>query len=251
MSGGAGNDTYVVDNSGDVVWELPNQGVDVIYASVSYTLSDNNIEALVLTGSDAINATGDSSNNYLIGNSGNNVLIGQEGADVLIGGLGQDGYGLYENTAANDTVVITTGDSLVNSYDWVTNFGLGLGLGTGNGTTGADRLDLDSTLIAANTASRIDGIDSGIMLSHSINNGIIRFSDNVSVALTITAANIADALGYLQVNISSGNTAAFISDGNTFVFQDGGSIDTLVELVGVTASSLSTTDLVAGSVWIV
>ena len=49
------------------------------------------------------------------------------------------------------------------------------------------------------------------------------------------------------------STVAFVSEGNTFIFQDSG-VDTngnLVELVGVLATSLSTTGLAAGSVWIV
>jgi hypothetical protein len=37
----------------------------------------------------------------------------------------------------------------------------------------------------------------------------------------------------------------------TFVFQDGGVSDTLVELVGVTAISVSITGLATNSVWIV
>jgi hypothetical protein len=55
----------------------------------------------------------------------------------------------------------------------------------------------------------------------------------------------------LQANISGSNTVAFVSEGNTFVFQDGGATDTLVELVGVTATSLSNTGLANGTVWIV
>ncbi|MFY9993268.1 MAG: hypothetical protein WAL40_19925, partial [Rhodoplanes sp.] len=42
MSGGLGNDTYVVDNLGDAVYENPNEGTDIVRVSVSgYTLSAN------------------------------------------------------------------------------------------------------------------------------------------------------------------------------------------------------------------
>jgi hypothetical protein len=50
---------------------------------------------------------------------------------------------------------------------------------------------------------------------------------------------------------SPATTIAFISEGNSFVFQDGGANDSFVELVGVTAASVNNTGLNAGSVWIV
>ncbi len=41
LVGGFGNDTYIVDNVGDVVVEDFNKGTDLIRSSVSYTLSAN------------------------------------------------------------------------------------------------------------------------------------------------------------------------------------------------------------------
>jgi len=38
MAGGKGNDTYFVDNAGDVVTEVVGEGSDTVYASVGYTL---------------------------------------------------------------------------------------------------------------------------------------------------------------------------------------------------------------------
>jgi len=58
-------------------------------------------------------------------------------------------------------------------------------------------------------------------------------------------------LDYLQANITDNNTVAFVSEGNTFVFQDGGMTDTVVELAGVTASSMNTSGLNTGSIWLV
>ena len=39
MAGGTGNDTYFVDNAGDVVTETAGEGTDTVYASVSYALA--------------------------------------------------------------------------------------------------------------------------------------------------------------------------------------------------------------------
>jgi Ca2+-binding RTX toxin-like protein len=101
MNGGDGNDTYYVDNVGDVVAESFNDfigGVDTVYSSVSYSLSPGTvvggqgygIENLTLTGIANINATGNGNDNVLTGNSGNNILDGLGGNDTLNGGAGAD-----------------------------------------------------------------------------------------------------------------------------------------------------------------
>jgi Ca2+-binding RTX toxin-like protein len=260
LIGMAGNDTYYVDNAGDVIVEAVDGGTDIVYSTTdSYTLADN-IETLIVWLS-AVNGTGNAQDNYIIANTrsntldgraGNDVLYGDEGADTYIGGLGADSLNLTEATAATDTVRVATGDSLatVGGYDMVTGFKLGTGVFN---TTGVDKLDLANTVIAANVTAA-DGIDSGVIRSHSINNGIISFDDinNYTSPLAISAStNLANVFSYLQTNITGGNTAAFISEGNTFVFQDGGVTDTLVELLGVTATSVNNTGLTANSVWVI
>ncbi len=89
MVGGRGNDTYVVNHSGDVVTELNGGGYDRVQSSVSYTLSDF-VEVLELTGSADINGTGNSGANQLLGNAGDNTLNGGAGNDILDGGAGID-----------------------------------------------------------------------------------------------------------------------------------------------------------------
>jgi len=98
LEGGSGNDIYVLDNAGDVVVELADEGIDVVQSSVSHTLGAN-VEKLMLTGSASVSATGNELANYLLGNSGanfmfgaagNDQLDGSSGADTLNGGLGLD-----------------------------------------------------------------------------------------------------------------------------------------------------------------
>lgn len=92
MIGGVGGDTYRVDNVGDVVTELSNEGSDIVQSSISYVLGAN-VESLVLLGgSGNINGTGNSINNTIVGNSGSNVLIGGAGNDLILGGAGNDIY---------------------------------------------------------------------------------------------------------------------------------------------------------------
>ncbi|BAY25930.1 hypothetical protein NIES2100_57400 [Calothrix sp. NIES-2100] len=91
MLGGAGNDLYYVEIAGDVISENANEGTDTVSASITYTLTDN-VENLILTGTTAINGTGNSLANSLTGNTANNTLDGGVGADTMSGGAGNDTY---------------------------------------------------------------------------------------------------------------------------------------------------------------
>jgi Ca2+-binding RTX toxin-like protein len=126
MRGGQDNDTYYVDNVGDNVIELANEGTaDIVYSSLfSYTLSDN-VENLTLidsstrgTGNGLVNViTGNDRDNLLDGKEGNDTLYGGGeddkltggiGADLLDGGIGSDTTS-YSTSSAGVTVNLTTG----------------------------------------------------------------------------------------------------------------------------------------------
>ena len=127
MSGWKGDDVYHVDSVGDNVDESINSGVDTVFASVNYTLS-NHIETLVLRDS-VYQGTGNSFDNTIRGNSSNNLLEGLAGADkihgyfgndILKGGDGNDNLnGGYDNddllgNAGNDKLAGNNGDDVLN-----------------------------------------------------------------------------------------------------------------------------------------
>lgn len=100
MEGKFGNDTYYVDNVNDKVFEPLSAEMgndkDIVLATVSYTLGDQNsgsgygVEELWLQGSGNIDAHGNESANILLGNGGDNLLNGRDGGDTLKGKSGDD-----------------------------------------------------------------------------------------------------------------------------------------------------------------
>ncbi|MBB4187358.1 Ca2+-binding RTX toxin-like protein [Sinorhizobium terangae] len=122
MRGGQGNDTYFVDNTGDVIDENGDNGsgTDTVRSSISFSLSSapvvfGGVEHLALLGTANINGAGNTLNNALTGNAGNNSLNGGAGNDLINGGLGNDSLtgstGLdtfFFNTALNATTNVDT-----------------------------------------------------------------------------------------------------------------------------------------------
>lgn len=89
LVGTNGNDTFHVDAANTQIREQPGGGFDTVYATVSYTLPEN-VEKLQLSGSGALNATGNGGSNQLYGNGNANTLSGLAGDDYLYGNAGND-----------------------------------------------------------------------------------------------------------------------------------------------------------------
>ena len=156
LVGGDGDDSYVVGAAGDVVTEAANEGTDTVEASVTFSLASlAEIENLTLTGTGAINGTGNAGANLITGNSGTNTLDGGLGDDTLLGGAGADtldgGSGLgdtasYANTATAVNVNLNTGaasggDAQGDTFSNIENLIGGAGSDTLTGSSGANRLD--------------------------------------------------------------------------------------------------------------
>ena len=135
MLGGSGNDTYIVDSSSDRIFETTTAsatsdsgGLDLVQSSVSYSIAGSTngrqfIENLTLTGTAAINGTGNDLANRLTGNDGNNTLSGGLGNDILQGGAGNDtlngGAGVDFADYSNATTAITANLSLTTAQNTV------------------------------------------------------------------------------------------------------------------------------------
>jgi Ca2+-binding RTX toxin-like protein len=117
MAGGLGNDSYHIDNVGDVAVEEADAGTDTLTSVYSWTLGAH-VENLVLQGGGNLRGFGNDLNNRLTGNDGNNVLDGKKGADWMAGGLGDDSYYIDD---VGDVVVEAAGagvDTVHSVYSW-------------------------------------------------------------------------------------------------------------------------------------
>jgi trimeric autotransporter adhesin len=130
LAGGAGDDRYVVDVATDVVSELGGAGLDTVVSQISWTLGDN-LENLTLSGSSAVNGTGNTVNNVLTGNAANNTLTGNAGNDTLDGGAGTDqllggaGADIYVFGRGSGLDTVQDNDTTANVKDRV-QFGAGI-----------------------------------------------------------------------------------------------------------------------------
>ena len=219
MAGGAGNDTYIVDATADVVAENANEGTDMVLSSATYTLGAN-VENITLTGTAAINATGNALSNNLDGNSAANVLTGGAGddrlngaggADTLLGGTGDDAY--YVDNAG-DAVTELAGEGLDSVFSSV-NYTLGnnleklelIGTAAVNGTGNALNNNLDGNS-AANTLSGGAGDDwiNGAGGADTMLGGAgddIFYADNAGDVLTELAGEGTDTV-FSSVNLTLG-----------------------------------------------
>lgn len=121
MEGRAGDDTYVVDDHGDVVLERAGEGLDAVRTTLDGYALGEHLETLVLEGTADIGGAGNAADNVLIGNTGDNVLSGGGGSDTLggwrgddqlLGGEGEDTY-LFSRGDGSDVVDDAQGRSVL------------------------------------------------------------------------------------------------------------------------------------------
>jgi Ca2+-binding RTX toxin-like protein len=183
LIGGTGDDLYIVDDINDIIIENTDAGTDTVQSLISYTLTDNT-ENLVLTGTDALNGTGNSLNNTLMGNNGNNYLLGGLGDDTLIANNGDDSL---EGEAGNDLLI---GGSGADTYLFNRNAGA-TGQDTIDDTDGLSTITITGTTLAQLTATQ------------QANDLILAIQNSTD---TITVKNFFDSnnLASYQLNLDGG-----------------------------------------------
>ena len=162
LIGGLGSDIYITDGR-DTITEAQNAGIDRVQSSATHTLGAH-LENLTLTGSGAINGTGNTLNNVITGNGGNNILNGGAGADTLIGGLGNDR--LLGGSAADSFIFRSVSESSTGatSADVITDF-----------VRGTDKINLSAIDAFASTSANDTFIWKGTAGFNSTTQGEVRY----------------------------------------------------------------------------
>ena len=243
MVGGLGNDTYLVDNTGDIVTETSTivTEIDTVSTVITYTLGDY-VEKLILTGAAGINGFGNSLNNTITGNSAANLLNGGVGVDTLIGGLGNDTYNV-DNTGdvvsetstlavEIDQVNASVTYSLSANVENLTLIGASTINGTGNslnnilignaaanilnGGVGADTMTGgagNDTYVVDNTGDVVTET-STLLTEIDVVNSSITYTLGANIEkLTLTGTDLINGTGNSLANTLTGNITANILDG--------------------------------------
>jgi len=228
LTGGAGNDTYIV-GTGDTVSELAGGGTDTVQAGVTWTIASTaNVENLTLTGTNAINGTGNTLANVITGNGAANALNGGSGADTLIGGAGNDSY-TVDNTADVITELASEGiDSVSSNVTYTLSANVENLTLTGTSLLNATGNALDNVLTGNNAVNTLTGgagndtyfITSGDVVVEAFGAGTdtIRAGFTYTLLtnfenLTLSGTSAINGTGNAEDNVLVGNSANNILTG--------------------------------------
>jgi Ca2+-binding RTX toxin-like protein len=169
MTGGAGNDSYFVRDIGDTVIEAVGGGSDAIATFITYTqLENDNVEALRLAGTGAINGTGNSAVNLIYSGAGNNLMDGQGGADWVAYSYATSGVtaslinpGVAQATGGSGSDTLISIENLIGSNfnDTLTGDG---GNNTLMGGTGNDSLNGGGGIDVLTGGAGVDSLNGGL-----------------------------------------------------------------------------------------
>lgn len=230
------------------------------------------------TASAVVTIKGGAGNDTLVGSASKDTITGGAGGDIVNGGMGQDtintgtgrdviriisdvdasaGLGVQSTTAAPDIVngfVLATATTAAADFSTAANF---IASTAGGVNTSMVSIDLNS-----------DGAGAGTNLAVAIEGNVTTATTAVSPGATYTVssgilslggagASAVDTLAEWLLEASAvaatdGETIGFVYGGDTYVFSQNAAGDSLVQLVGVAATSLvlasGATSLTAGAV---
>ncbi|MFN5066706.1 MAG: Calx-beta domain-containing protein, partial [Aphanizomenon sp.] len=229
-------------------------GTSIAVTTITDTLTQNvtstlptNVENLTLTGTTAINGTGNAGDNVLIGNSANNILTGLAGNDTLNGGAGNDtldggdGNDILNGGAGNDILSGSAGNDILNSgagNDILTG---GIGKDSLTGELGVDRFDYRT--LADSVFSSFD-----VITDFNANTGNDLFLvtiartgfSNAGIVATLDTTGIAAQL--TNTTFTANSAAQFSFGSRTFVAINnatagfGATTDAIIEVTGLTGT---------------
>ena len=231
LEGGAGDDTYIIDAL-DVL--VGGGGIDTVRAGFSYTLLTG-FENLVLTGTVAVDGTGNNAANELRGNSAENSLSGAGNDDLLTGG---DGADTLDGGAGVDTLFGGSGDDVL-IFDAIDASVRG-GDGTDTLRIEGDGVVLDLTAVANTVYRDLEVID----LTGTGDNALIVAPGEVLAVSTIDTLRVDGNAGDVVVAIGGWNyTQNLVIGAQTYAEYTNGAatlqVDTDIDRSGITLASIN------------
>jgi hypothetical protein len=162
------------------------------------------------------------------GGDGSDIIFGTDFADVIIGGVGAD---ILTGGTGADTFVFAGGDSGTISgtvFDVITDFTIADG----------DLLDLAGSATVRANATGVDvkaAVTGATAIDAAVTSGVITLTGADSAGVDTLAEWLAVAR---IVVTSSGEAAAFVFGGDTYVYQENSGGDLLIQLDNVTGITL-------------
>jgi len=173
MTGTQDNDTYVVDNVGDVIvetgWTLVGQNLstsDTVITPFTYTLGAW-LENVTLSGSAAVTATGNDYNNVLDGslNPAANTLVGGVGNDTYRVGVGD--VPIEQPGEGSDTLLVFASGFGVYSLNVFANIE-NITLDDVTGGSSAEGNDSDNVIFGSNAGNLLSGLGGNDQISDAV-----------------------------------------------------------------------------------
>jgi Ca2+-binding RTX toxin-like protein len=238
LSGGDGNDIYVIGNQGVTISENADEGDDEVKTSLSQLSIDGyaNVERLSYTGTADATLIGNSGDNIITGNIGNDTLTGGLGSDQLVGGDGND---MLIGGEGTDILIGGAGVDSVSYLGSTSGVTLDLNAGTGlGGDAEGDSLSSIENAVGSRFDDILSAADDGSLLEGSDGNDIIRGragadtiygGSGLAAGGDSSSGSQADTLyggdgnDVIYASGSSGNTANLNgNDEGTVIYGDGG-----------------------------
>jgi S-layer protein len=223
--------------------------------AVSYTSANNTTTATVTI-------TGGAGADTLVGGAAKDIITGGLGADVLAGGIGADtiiagtGRDTIQVLSSSDTTAPGVSESTTAASDSVSSFKLATSaIAAANYSslanfTAAVSGGADLSLLSINLTADGDGAGINLVVAvegngtgsgqatgvtYTVASGLLTLSGAGASAVDTLAEWLTEAAA---VSATAGETVAFNFGNDTYVFSQNSASDVLVQLVGVTGSSL-------------
>jgi Ca2+-binding RTX toxin-like protein len=188
MTGGQGDDDYVVNHVDDEVVETSGQGIDLVVSSIDYTLPTHVDDLTLLTAGGAIDGIGNTLANFMAGNASDNRLQGVDGNDTL---LGFDGNDILEGGAGTDRLEGGNGADRLRGGDGNDSLLWHAADAKVDGGAGVDTLRVISSLnfTVVNNA-KILGIERVNLIGNGANTITINAADVLDLSTTSNAVRV-------------------------------------------------------------